>query len=154
MCYLPLFHVTGKFFFCQMSTFAFWNFQNSDNRSLVDVKPRIPDDSGEKSRIWKLTEINEPSQCRSLRLPDNLTAMRVHIYFIQFKFWFLVFIILCYLPLFLGLSSHSLALHVILGCLIILVNCFELHIVLQFCSKSLGFPSLSMHLKLNPCPLP
>lgn len=50
---------------------------NSDNRSLVDVKPRIADESGEKSRIWKLTEINEQSQCRSLRLPDNLTAMRV-----------------------------------------------------------------------------
>ncbi|XP_034223310.1 topless-related protein 4-like isoform X3 [Prunus dulcis] len=50
---------------------------NSDSRSLVDVKPRIADESGEKSRIWKLTEINEPSQCRSLRLPDSLTATRV-----------------------------------------------------------------------------
>ncbi|XP_011017798.1 PREDICTED: topless-related protein 4-like isoform X2 [Populus euphratica] len=49
----------------------------SDNRSLVDVKPKIQDESIEKSRIWKLTEINEPSQCRSLRLPDSLTAMRV-----------------------------------------------------------------------------
>lgn len=44
----------------------------------MDVKPRIGDESMTKSRIWKLTEINEPSQCRSLRLPDNLTAMRVH----------------------------------------------------------------------------
>ncbi|ONH98383.1 hypothetical protein PRUPE_7G247300 [Prunus persica] len=50
---------------------------NSDSRSLVDVKPRIADESAEKSRIWKLTEINEPSQCRSLRLPDSLTATRV-----------------------------------------------------------------------------
>ncbi|PRQ46323.1 putative transcription factor WD40-like family [Rosa chinensis] len=50
---------------------------NNDSRSLADVKPRIVDESIEKSRIWKLTEINEPSQCRSLRLPDNLTAMRV-----------------------------------------------------------------------------
>ncbi|KAJ8753195.1 hypothetical protein K2173_017783 [Erythroxylum novogranatense] len=50
---------------------------NSDGRGLVDVKPRIADESVEKSRIWKLTEINEPSQCRSLKLPDNLTAMRV-----------------------------------------------------------------------------
>ncbi|XVE71481.1 hypothetical protein DITRI_Ditri10aG0153700 [Diplodiscus trichospermus] len=50
---------------------------NSDGRSLADVKPRITDDSLEKSRIWKLTEINEPSQCRSLRLPDSLTSMRV-----------------------------------------------------------------------------
>ncbi|CAN6540784.1 unnamed protein product [Malus baccata var. baccata] len=50
---------------------------NNDNRSLVDVKPRIADESVEKSRIWKLTEISEQSQCRSLRLPDSLTAMRV-----------------------------------------------------------------------------
>ncbi|XP_059635124.1 topless-related protein 4-like isoform X1 [Cornus florida] len=50
---------------------------NGDNRSLADVKPRIADEAVDKSRIWKLTEINEPSQCRSLRLPDNLTAMRV-----------------------------------------------------------------------------
>ncbi|XP_024026087.1 topless-related protein 4 isoform X2 [Morus notabilis] len=50
---------------------------NNDSRGLVDVKPRIADESLDKSRIWKLTEINEPSQCRSLKLPDNLTAMRV-----------------------------------------------------------------------------
>ncbi|KAJ4708228.1 Topless-related protein [Melia azedarach] len=50
---------------------------SSDSRSLADVKPKIADESVEKSRIWKLTEISEPSQCRSLRLPDNLTAMRV-----------------------------------------------------------------------------
>ncbi|XP_044471816.1 topless-related protein 4-like [Mangifera indica] len=50
---------------------------SSDSRSLTDVKPKIADESVEKSRIWKLTEINEQSQCRSLRLPDNLTAMRV-----------------------------------------------------------------------------
>ncbi|KAJ9551023.1 hypothetical protein OSB04_015068 [Centaurea solstitialis] len=51
---------------------------NGDNRSQIDVKPRIIDESMEKSRIWKLTEINEPSQCRSLRLPDNTSsAMRV-----------------------------------------------------------------------------
>ncbi|KAK9269702.1 hypothetical protein L1049_001480 [Liquidambar formosana] len=50
---------------------------NNDNRSLADVKPRIADESVEKSRIWKLTEINEPSQCRSLRLPDSLSGNRV-----------------------------------------------------------------------------
>ncbi|KAE8657881.1 Protein TOPLESS [Hibiscus syriacus] len=50
---------------------------NNDARSLADVKPRITDESVEKSRIWKLTEINEPSQCCTLRLPDSLTAMRV-----------------------------------------------------------------------------
>nr|KAJ0202906.1 hypothetical protein LSAT_V11C500262900 [Lactuca sativa] len=49
-----------------------------DNRSLVDVKPRIVDESMDKSRIWKLTEITEPAQCRSLRLPDTTSsAMRV-----------------------------------------------------------------------------
>lgn len=50
---------------------------NNDSRSLVDVKPRIADEQLDKSRIPKQTDINEPSQCRSLRLPDNLTAMRV-----------------------------------------------------------------------------
>ncbi|KAL5769032.1 hypothetical protein ACOSQ2_015815 [Xanthoceras sorbifolium] len=50
---------------------------NSDGRSLADVKPKVADETVEKSRIWKLTEISEPSQCRSLRLPDSLAAMRV-----------------------------------------------------------------------------
>ncbi|KAL3839807.1 hypothetical protein ACJIZ3_024398 [Penstemon smallii] len=50
---------------------------NGENRSLADAKPRIADESTEKSRILKLTEVNEPSQCRSLRLPDSLTAIRV-----------------------------------------------------------------------------
>ncbi|XP_019452605.1 PREDICTED: topless-related protein 4-like isoform X2 [Lupinus angustifolius] len=50
---------------------------NNDTRSLADVKPRIVDEAVEKSRIWKLTEINEPAQCRSLKLPDSLSSMRV-----------------------------------------------------------------------------
>ncbi|KAF9615189.1 hypothetical protein IFM89_022451 [Coptis chinensis] len=50
---------------------------NGDNRSLADVKPRIVDESMEKSKIWKLSEINESSQCRSLKLPDNLLPVRV-----------------------------------------------------------------------------
>lgn len=50
---------------------------NVDNRSLVDVKPKFPDESADKSKIWKMTEINESSQCRSLRLPDTISAMRV-----------------------------------------------------------------------------
>ncbi|XP_077237920.1 topless-related protein 1-like [Tasmannia lanceolata] len=50
---------------------------NGDGRSVVDVKPKITDESIDKSLIWKLTEINEPSQCRSLRLPDNLLAIKV-----------------------------------------------------------------------------
>lgn len=51
--------------------------QNGDSRSLGDVKPRVADDSLDKSKIWKLTEISEPTQCRSLRLPENLRASKV-----------------------------------------------------------------------------
>ncbi|KAI4376676.1 hypothetical protein MLD38_014413 [Melastoma candidum] len=47
------------------------------NDSLADVKPRIADESSDKSRIWKLTEINEPTQCRSLKLPDSVPASMV-----------------------------------------------------------------------------
>ncbi|KAJ6802893.1 topless-related protein 1-like isoform X1 [Iris pallida] len=50
--------------------------QNVDTRSLIDVKPRL-DESIEKSKIWKLAEISEPSQCCSLKLPDNLLALKV-----------------------------------------------------------------------------
>ncbi|KAF5749629.1 topless-related protein 4 isoform X4 [Tripterygium wilfordii] len=50
---------------------------NDDGRSFTDVKPRIADESVEKARIWKLTEVNEQSQCRSLRLPDNLQPVKV-----------------------------------------------------------------------------
>ncbi|KAJ9692695.1 hypothetical protein PVL29_011670 [Vitis rotundifolia] len=49
---------------------------NGDSRSMPDVKPRILDDS-DKSKVWKLTEINEPSQLHSLRLPDTLLAVRI-----------------------------------------------------------------------------
>ncbi|XP_059644986.1 topless-related protein 4-like isoform X2 [Cornus florida] len=50
---------------------------NGDNgRSLSDVKPRITDEI-EKSKIWKLTEINDPSQLRFLRLPDSLLSVRI-----------------------------------------------------------------------------
>ncbi|KAK4760355.1 hypothetical protein SAY87_005248 [Trapa incisa] len=45
--------------------------------SLPDVKPRVADDSSDKSRIWKVTEINDQSQCRSMRLPDSVTTARV-----------------------------------------------------------------------------
>ncbi|XP_072978212.1 protein TPR3-like [Typha angustifolia] len=50
---------------------------NGDGRNLVDVKPRITDESMDKSKIWKLTEINEPIQCRSLRLADNLRTSKI-----------------------------------------------------------------------------
>lgn len=60
-----------------IESFACNFFQNGDARNLADVKPRIADESADKSRVWKITEINEPSHCRSLRLPDSLTAMKV-----------------------------------------------------------------------------
>ncbi|KAK4488868.1 hypothetical protein RD792_004658 [Penstemon davidsonii] len=47
---------------------------NGDTRNLVDVKPRITEEINDKSKILKLSEINEPSQCRSLKLPENLRA--------------------------------------------------------------------------------
>lgn len=50
---------------------------NGDVRNLGDVKPRISEETNEKSKIWKITEINEPSQCRSLRLPENLRVTKI-----------------------------------------------------------------------------
>ncbi|XP_059459143.1 topless-related protein 4-like isoform X1 [Corylus avellana] len=44
---------------------------NGDSRSFPDAKPNHTDES-EKLKGWKLTEINESSQLRSLRLPDSL----------------------------------------------------------------------------------
>ncbi|CAG7890128.1 unnamed protein product [Brassica rapa] len=48
---------------------------NGDTRSLSDVKPRIPDEA-ERSKVWKLAEISERSQLRTLRLPDTLLPGR------------------------------------------------------------------------------
>ncbi|KAG5115177.1 hypothetical protein JHK84_041290 [Glycine max] len=50
---------------------------NGDARNLGDVKPRISEESNDKSKIWKLTEINEPSQCRSLKLPENVRVNKI-----------------------------------------------------------------------------
>lgn len=51
--------------------------QNGDTRSMGDVKPRISEEANDKSKIWKLTEINEPSHCRSLKLPENVRVNKV-----------------------------------------------------------------------------
>lgn len=51
--------------------------QNGDPRNLGDVKPRISEESNDKSKIWKLTEINEPSQCRTLKLVENPRVNKV-----------------------------------------------------------------------------
>ncbi|KAK6148980.1 hypothetical protein DH2020_016505 [Rehmannia glutinosa] len=48
---------------------------NGDARNLPDAKSRISDEL-EKSKIWKLTELNEQSQLRSLKLPDSLLSVR------------------------------------------------------------------------------
>ncbi|KAM7480314.1 hypothetical protein LguiA_028527 [Lonicera macranthoides] len=50
---------------------------NGDSRNMGDVKPRITEESNDKSKIWKLTEIGEPSQCRSLKLPENLRVTKI-----------------------------------------------------------------------------
>ncbi|XP_042499991.1 protein TPR3-like isoform X2 [Macadamia integrifolia] len=52
---------------------------NGESRGLSDVKPpRVGEDSIEKPKIWKLTEINEQSQCRAMKLPDGLMAEKVY----------------------------------------------------------------------------
>ncbi|KAK9066062.1 hypothetical protein SSX86_015464 [Deinandra increscens subsp. villosa] len=50
---------------------------NGDTRNLTDVKPRITEESNDKSKIWKLTEISEASQCRSLKLPENMRVTKI-----------------------------------------------------------------------------
>jgi hypothetical protein len=50
---------------------------NGDSRNMVDVKPVITEESNDKSKVWKLTEVGEPSQCRSLRLPENMRVTKV-----------------------------------------------------------------------------
>ncbi|KAJ0776013.1 putative transcription factor WD40-like family [Helianthus annuus] len=50
---------------------------NGDTRNLTDVKPRITEEPNDKSKIWKLTEISESSQCRSLKLPENMRVTKI-----------------------------------------------------------------------------
>ncbi|VAI07630.1 unnamed protein product [Triticum turgidum subsp. durum] len=51
--------------------------KNGDNRSLVDVKPRIADESMDKSKVWKLMEITDTAQCRSLKLGDSIRTAKI-----------------------------------------------------------------------------
>lgn len=55
--------------------YNFFFQQSGETRNIGDIKPRITEEANDKSKVWKLTEISEQSQCRSLRLPEN---MRVH----------------------------------------------------------------------------
>jgi len=50
---------------------------NGDSRSLVDVKPRITDESMDKSKVWRLMEIADTTQCRSLKLGDNHRTTKI-----------------------------------------------------------------------------
>ncbi|XP_066396114.1 protein TPR3 [Miscanthus floridulus] len=50
---------------------------NGDSRSLVDVKPRIADESLDRSKVWKLIEITESTQCRSIKLADNMRTSKI-----------------------------------------------------------------------------
>ncbi|WOH05518.1 hypothetical protein DCAR_0624935 [Daucus carota subsp. sativus] len=50
---------------------------NGDARNLGDIKPRITEESNDKSKIWKLTEVTEPSQCRSMKLPENMRVTKI-----------------------------------------------------------------------------
>ncbi|CAA2973430.1 topless-related 4-like isoform X1 [Olea europaea subsp. europaea] len=50
---------------------------NEDRQNMVDGKPRIADGSSGKSRLQKLIEVNKPSECHFLRLPDSLVAVKV-----------------------------------------------------------------------------
>ncbi|XP_022745294.1 protein TPR2-like isoform X2 [Durio zibethinus] len=49
---------------------------NMDNSRLVDVKPRISDDT-DKIRGWRIPDIMEPSHLKVLRLPDAIAAGKV-----------------------------------------------------------------------------
>ncbi|KAL8117382.1 protein TOPLESS-like [Apium graveolens] len=50
---------------------------NGDARNMGDIKPRIADDSSDKSKVWKLTEVSEPSHCRSIKLPENMRVPKI-----------------------------------------------------------------------------
>ncbi|CAM6106427.1 unnamed protein product [Calypogeia fissa] len=48
-----------------------------NNRPQQEQKPRVQEDLTERGKSWKLTEIADPSQCRSTRLPDTLPASKI-----------------------------------------------------------------------------
>lgn len=52
---------------------------DSTNRS-TDIKPRIVDEVSDKNKPWKMTEISNPTQCRSVKLPDTLPAAKVSVF--------------------------------------------------------------------------
>ncbi|KAG6546023.1 hypothetical protein Mapa_012428 [Marchantia paleacea] len=48
-----------------------------DNNRPPEQKPRVPEDLTDRVKSWKLTEISDPGQCRSTRLPDTLPASKI-----------------------------------------------------------------------------
>ena len=61
----------------QFKVIEFCVYRNGvDSRSVGD-KVRVAEDSVDKNKNWKLTEIIELAQCRSLRLLDNLPTSKV-----------------------------------------------------------------------------
>ncbi|KAH9316517.1 hypothetical protein KI387_025144, partial [Taxus chinensis] len=52
-------------------------FNGMDSNRTVDVKPRLLEDATDKNKNWKLTEITDQVQCRSLRLPDAMQSSKV-----------------------------------------------------------------------------
>lgn len=66
---------------CEFEQFTMTDYlnkllQDGDAQSLPHVEPSKSYEL-EKSKIWQLVEINEPSQLRSLRLSDSLLAVRI-----------------------------------------------------------------------------
>ncbi|KAJ0079412.1 hypothetical protein Patl1_24411 [Pistacia atlantica] len=50
-----------------------------DSSRLVDVKPRISDD-GDKVKCWKIPDVSNPSQMKSLCLPDSIAPNKATAY--------------------------------------------------------------------------
>ncbi|KAI7988146.1 Topless-related protein 1 [Camellia lanceoleosa] len=50
--------------------------KNGDAGNSKDIKPELPAESNEILEVWK-SEINEPSQCQSLRLPSEVKIEKI-----------------------------------------------------------------------------
>lgn len=61
----------------QAESLVFDFHQNGDTRDHSDVKPRIAEENNDKLKTWKVSEINEPPQCRSLKLPEHSKVAKV-----------------------------------------------------------------------------
>ncbi|XP_057856327.1 protein TPR3 isoform X1 [Cryptomeria japonica] len=59
-----------------VSTVSMVGLNGVDSRTIGD-KARVVDDPVDKNKNWKPTEVNEPAQCRSIRLTDNLPPSKV-----------------------------------------------------------------------------